>query len=104
MYGHGQHACLAQRLCSGLAWEQLRICLVITGLQCLGGIQHLGLVNLTTASSPRLLPSSVAALPLHLFQETVRPCQGEGQDALGYSVSFSVLRGVLGSVMKTARH
>lgn len=76
MYGHGQHACLFQRLCSGLARQQLGICFVITGSQCLGGIQHLGIVNITAASSQWLLHSSSAALLLHCFQETVSPCQG----------------------------
>lgn len=51
MYGHGQPACLSKWLCSGLAWEQLWICLVIAGLQCLGGIQHLAITNVTSASS-----------------------------------------------------
>lgn len=75
MYGHGQHACLFQQLCSGLAWEQLRACLVITGLLCLGGVQHLAIVNSTSASSPWLLHSSAAALLVHCFLGIVSPLQ-----------------------------
>lgn len=90
MYGHGQRACLSKRLCSGLAWEQLWICLVIAGLQCLGGIQHLAITNVTAASSRWLLQSAAAALWLHCFQEIVSLPQGQGQDTLGDFVSFSL--------------
>lgn len=51
MYGHGQHACLFQQLCSGLAREQLWTCLVITGLLCLGSVQHLAIINSAAAVS-----------------------------------------------------
>lgn len=76
MYGHGQHACLFQQL--ALQWSGMGTapgCLVITGLLCLGGVQHLAIINSTSASSPWLFHSSAAALLVHCFLGIVSPLQ-----------------------------